>query len=262
MNPLLAYFAAYPVQANFYRRTADHPVADLAAAMAASARGGIALAPHVVDDHGDAADPAWWRAQLATSPDPLRRDYGGVLLSTRTEPIVNARYNRELVGVRLVHARLRVDLPADAVAGDRAALATWFAAVAEAYRAETAWVHTNDLLAAVRDLRLPDDEMRSPWLDELDPPTRARFAAFPPAPARDACDVPEAVWWMNVWSAATVAALGDATVAGAGWHRRERLGSGAWLLVATDAPPDRDHPVEIARVAELADALGLAAAQR
>lgn len=262
MNPFLEYLAAFPVQANFYRRAGvDHPIDALVAAVTASAAHGLILGPHRPGPHLDVSDPAWWRAQFR-SEDPFKQSYGGALLSTAMEPIVNARYNRELMGLEMRHARLRVDLPERGVFSDDAALATWVGAVADAYGSAIAWVHTEDLLDVVRSLKLPDDGMRSTWINGLDADTRAKFAAFPAESVHDWCDIPEAVWWINVWSAETVRKLDENMIARLGWHRREHLTSGSWLLVATAERPDRAHPTAIAHIAALADALGLANLQR
>jgi hypothetical protein len=259
MDPLLDYLSAYSLQANFVRRASgEHPVDRLAAFVRASASCGMAFTLAIGSDGSESAvedSPDWWSSQLARG-DAFQRQFGGVVLTTEgVEATTNAAYNVER-GARQSYARVRVDLPREVGGLD---LAAWLGDAAEAFGAEVAWVHTSDLLELVRGARAPVDPPS--WWSALAPEVVATFANLRPASELDLSLVPEAVWWMNVWSAAAVHAL-EPALSSAAWHAARTLPSGDRLLVATAAPPDATHLDEIAHVAAITDAIALAQRQR
>lgn len=261
MDSVLEYLSTYSVQANFVRRLeSQHPTDRLAAFARASASHGIAFTRAIATDGSEVAveDSAdWWTTQLARG-DALQRQFGGLVLTTDvlagSDP-VNAAYNVE-AGARRAYARLRVDLPEDRGALN---LAAWVADAAVAFDAEIAWIHTSDLLAVVRGARAPTDA--SSWWSSLSQYVIRVFSSLRPASELDICTVPEAVWWMNVWTQSTAARF-EGSLSQAGWHCDRTLPSGRRLLIATADPPDSSHPNAIARVAAITGAIGLARHQR
>jgi hypothetical protein len=264
-DPLRDYFATYTVQANLLRRTAaDHPVEQLAAFAAASARHGVAFATAIRVDGTELPvghDARWWIEQLERG-DPAERMFGGLALATADPDFpVNAAYARELLppGDRTLD-RVRVEFPVApaAPARDAAALADWLAAVAPAFGAEVAWIHTSDLLGLVRTAREPGG-MEPGWWANLPADTLETFAALPGTP--DALSVPEAVWWINAWPRRVLDRVGPRVDAVA-WSRAAPLPDGGRLLIATEAPPDAAHPDALARIAAITRDIDLAALQQ
>ncbi|MBE7451243.1 MAG: hypothetical protein HS111_20815 [Kofleriaceae bacterium] len=259
---LLSYLARHELQANLLRRSAPaHPVPQLRSATLASARHGVHFR-HAISADGaeleveDTTD--WWRRQLARG-DRAQQLYGGLVLATaESDESVNLLYNREPHG-RVAYDRLRVDLPAGGDGGAER-LSPWLTDVALAYEADVAWVHTRDLLGLVRSARGPAEEAPA-WWAQLPPELLATFAALQPPATLDLCATPEAVWWINVWSADIVRSFGPA-LAGAGWWRAEELAGGYRLLVTSAEAPDRQHPRALERVGEITRAMELAGVQR
>lgn len=77
----------------------------------------------------------------------------------------------------------------------------------------------------------------------------------------DRLRVPAGVFWVNYWSAALVATLGQARVRAAGWARIIEAASGALVLVATDEPLDPQSPSHLDRLRSILDRLQLREAQ-
>lgn len=259
MDSLVEYLSFYSLQANLLRpASSEHPLEQLAAFVRASASHGVAFTLAIGTDGSESTvsnSTDWWAAQLARG-DELERQFGGLVLTTEaTETATNAAYNVER-NARRSYARLRIDLPQDLGALD---LAAWLADTSTAFGATLAWVHTTDLLELARGARAPVDPPS--WRSGLAPETIATFASLRPANELDLGLVPEAVWWMNVWSAASANAL-EPALSRAAWHADRALPSGDRLLIATAMPPDATHLDEIARVAEITEEIGLARRQR
>jgi hypothetical protein len=77
----------------------------------------------------------------------------------------------------------------------------------------------------------------------------------------DRLRVPAGVFWVNSWSAALIATLGQARVRAAGWARILESASGALVLVATDEPLDPQRPPHLERLRAILDHLRLREAQ-
>ncbi|MDP3417830.1 hypothetical protein, partial [Falsiroseomonas sp.] len=93
-------------------------------------------------------------------------------------------------------------------------------------------------------------------------PPEADALAMPVSPfALDLARLPEAVWWLNLWTAPLLAALPAGAVAAAPWHRQAPLAAGV-LLVAAAAPPGPRYPEGFAALRAVTDALGLHALHR
>ena len=260
---LLAYFSSYAIQANLIRRSGTmHPIPQLLAATRASARHELRFTHAITMDGTETPvedSSAWWARQLGRG-DALQQQFGGLVLTTaESETAVNAAYSREPLG-GVVYDRFRFDFPV--LQGfDAARLARWLSEVALAYDAANAWVHTADLLELVRTAGGAASEEPPPWWERLPPEVTSVFAALEPASKLDLCEMPEAVWWINVWSPAIVQRFG-ARLRSAGWQRAESLQGGYELLVASEDAPERDHSAALNQVAALHRALDLAALQR
>jgi hypothetical protein len=77
----------------------------------------------------------------------------------------------------------------------------------------------------------------------------------------DRLRVPAGVFWVNYWSAALIATLGQARVRAAGWARILESASGALVLVATDEPLDPQSQLHLDRLCAILDQLRLREAQ-
>jgi hypothetical protein len=98
-----------------------------------------------------------------------------------------------------------------------------------------------------------------------DTPTFADGVALPDLLVPQQYDrrrVPAGVWWINYWSAAQVAELGEERVRGAGWARVIDAADGAVVLVATDEPLDPASTAHLEHLRALLANLGIEDAQQ
>jgi hypothetical protein len=199
-----------------------------------------------------AATPAWEEARVAAASALLP---AGVSLL----PLAEA-----WAGGRRATATLTLTQDAPGAAGVLASVARTLGAVqAGAYHPlhRQAVVLPAANRAATASGIIPPHGAVLPGVPEDLPAEIAELALPVPPQALDLARLPEAVWWLNLWTVPVLRAFPPGVVAAAPWIRQERL-EGALLLAVADTPPGPAHPEGFAAARAVTEALGLHAMQR
>lgn len=200
-----------------------------------------------------AAAPAWAEARLAAASALLPQ---GVTL----RPVAEA-----WAGGRRATATLTLmpDLAESAsrmLVGVARALAAVQAGLYHPLHRQAVMLPQANRMAAAAGI-VPPRGAALPGLPEGLPTEVAELALPVPPQALDLARLPEAVWWLNLWTAPVLAAFPDGVVAAAPWARQEEQ-DGGLLLTACEAPPGPAHPEGFATVRAVTEAIGLHALQR